>query len=338
LGSVRKLVLREQGVIYGVSKKDSGEPLLIIRFDDGRESEFVIDDKTIGSVPNVGDIVTVIHEPNEAPLIRGIRVDGRKENLAADGALRTLHKIATEYERSDWSSVLDWIHVINDHFEAFHERKIDFTQADSDLRFQTAVELFSRGYIRTPKDPGSVIRLLLFSNFEPDKYLNMTDVPVAPAQPTKEWKAMFSVHHEYLKSQLMSDERVIHIDDGKFQFGNETRARGGSIIVTNQRIIVIGTVTINLLEEEEPMFAIAYPHQDSKDGLGSDPLLGSIDYLPLARLSKSKVNFGMRKKNIELMFSNIQYTRYQLKRPTHVTVYPGVQVKLSDWILKTDVV
>ncbi len=326
------MVLREQGTILDASATEDGLPIIIVGFSSGRQLEFVLDEKTLGSVPHLGDIVTVIYEPTEAPAIRGIRVDGIDEEIAADGSLRALQRIAEEYDG------LDWAELVSNQFSAMHERGIDLSRAGSDLRFQVCLGLYSRGYPRTPHEPHSVIQSLLYRNFEPDAYLFQEDTPGAVGGPGREWNTMYCVHRRFLESQLMQGEKVLCIDDGILEFG--ARTRGGTISVTSQRLVAIGMYGLYLTRPDESWFDIMYP-SDSWFGTlihvgPSHPPTpyGSLDYLPLSRLKEAKVNLGRRSKTIELVFKNVRIARCRIKEPSGVTVFPGVHVQLSSRQLK----
>jgi len=238
--------------------------------------------------------------------------------------LKYLIELVTQEKTEEWASFYgqNWNYI-------FRNKK-EILDVDPQFLVDTCVHFFLNGVTVLPAYvEGKFREQTVLETLLPEGFITTPFLPeILPESRNESWMRLYIVHHRVLTKILHQDEEIRLIEFGGAFLGK--RARIGTIVLTNQRLILIGRNRMgNLLH---PIHCITYPQIGSfavesyKLNLGmmkptwiyfvtpepqSAAFYGSVDYFETHTLSQ----LTMSDNSLACTFSNQLYT--EIKRREH---------------------
>ncbi|MFX1415606.1 MAG: hypothetical protein ACFFC0_02290 [Promethearchaeota archaeon] len=169
------------------------------------------------------------------------------------------------------------------------------------------VALFEQGY------PQLVEGVPTISMFEGGLEFNKLDTDSSVPQS-------LHVTRRFIERHLGPREEIMLMEYGGCEMGSFNRLKPGHIVVTSDRILIIGHEKIGSTKVADRHY-LHYPDIEEK------PYYQSLDFLPLDKVKKVKVNWGLIKKNVAVTLSDIEYVKIS---PRHFYGPLFFKMQLSD--------
>ncbi|MFQ5833934.1 MAG: hypothetical protein ACE5H4_14605 [Candidatus Thorarchaeota archaeon] len=128
------------------------------------------------------------------------------------------------------------------------------------------------------------------------------------------------VTRRFIERHLRPSEEIVLMEYGGCEMGSFNRLKSGHIAITNDRILAIGHEVIGSTKVADRHYLI-YPDLKEK------AYYQSLDFLPLDKVKKVKVNWGLTKKNVSVTLRDIEYVKIS---PRHFYGPLFFKMQLSD--------
>ncbi len=133
------------------------------------------------------------------------------------------------------------------------------------------------------------------------------------------------ITRRFIEPLLRPDEAIVQIEWGGCELGGFNRLRSGHMLVTNERVLVIGNNVIGTTKVADRHYLL-YPDIEEK------AYYGSLDHLPLGHVEEVKLKWGLTKKSIQVKLRNIEYVKIS---PRHFYGPLFFKFQLSDKVKGT---